>query len=266
MDRVTTNLDFVADALQLIASPACACDADGIYLPPMRTARPARRDRRRLAPGRPVRAVALEVGAAQVHAAQFAEQRWESALRADGDEVAVQVRPSRCRRRRRRHLRIHRYPPFRRRPAALRTTLLEQKAILENAAVGIMLSKDRVIRECNIRAAEMFGYGEHELIGMSSVCIFPSVQATNEMGKGRPTLAIGRGLHQRNRIAAQGRPPAVVPPVRARGRSARQPSTARSGSSKTSTSRITTRTSCAAPCWKCRRSWTTRRWRCLSAR
>ncbi|UUZ55487.1 PAS domain S-box protein [Massilia sp. H-1] len=76
--------------------------------------------------------------------------------------------------------------------AALRTTLLEQKAILENAAVGIMLSKDRTIKECNIRAAEMFGYAVDELLGMSSVCIFPSGLAYEEMGRdASPALARG---------------------------------------------------------------------------
>jgi diguanylate cyclase (GGDEF)-like protein/PAS domain S-box-containing protein len=193
MDRVLTNLDFVADALQLIASPACACDAAGMLFAcnaELRALLGGAVDGKRVVDLFAARA--LETGAAQVHAARFSEQRWQSALRVPGSEIAVQV---------------HAKPlpagagatfvftdirQFEGDQAALRTTLLEQKAILENAAVGIILSKDRVIRECNIRAAEMFGYGDDELLGMSSVCIFPSVLAYEVMGRDAgPTLASG---------------------------------------------------------------------------
>ncbi|MFL6659940.1 MAG: PAS domain S-box protein, partial [Massilia sp.] len=192
MDRVPTNFDFVADALQLIASPACACDADGKVMAcngELRALLGAGIEgslfNALLAPR------ALTDGAARAHAALFGEQQWQSVLRAGEREIQVQVQSKPL-------------PGggatfvftdighFEVDQAALRTTLLEQKAILENAAVGIMLSRDRVICECNIRAAEMFGYSEHELIGMSSVCIFPSVLAYEIMGaEAGPTLASG---------------------------------------------------------------------------
>jgi diguanylate cyclase (GGDEF)-like protein/PAS domain S-box-containing protein len=193
MDRVPTNLDFVADALQLIASPACACDAAGIVFA-------ANKDMRALF-GADVNGLPFidlfsphttDTGAARVHAARESEQRWESILQGADVGISVQV--------------VAKPLPagagttfvftdlrrFEGDQAALRTTLLEQKAILENAAVGIMLSKERTIRECNIRAAEMFGYAEHELLGMSSVCIFPSVLAYEEMGRdASPALSRG---------------------------------------------------------------------------
>ena len=193
MDRVPTNLDFVADALQLIASPACACDAAGIVFaanPEMRTLCGAGIDGSLLIDL--FSATALETGAARMHGALESEQRWESVLRGPGQGIAVQV--------------VAKPLPagagatfvftdlrrFEGDQAALRTTLLEQKAILENAAVGIMLSRDRTIKECNIRAAEMFGYAVPELIGLSSVCIFPSAQAYDDMGRDAgPALARG---------------------------------------------------------------------------
>ena len=158
MDRVTTNLDFIADALQLIASPACACDGAGIVFASnaaLRSLLGAAVDGSRL--NDLFATHALEAGAAQAHAAMSSECHWHSALRAQGGDIAVQV--------------VAKPLPgagatfvftdirrFEGDAAELRTTLLEQKAILENAAVGILLSKNRVILECNIRAAEMFGY------------------------------------------------------------------------------------------------------------
>ena len=196
MDRVPTNLDFVADALQLIASPACACDGDGIVFASnseLRAMLGAGIDGARFyelfAPG-------AVVPAAPVEGARFCEQRWESMLRAAGPHatgVAVQVSAKPLPGGAGATFVFTDIGQFEGVQAELRTTLLEQKAILDNAAVGIMLSKDRVISECNIRAAEMFGYGEHEMRGMGSVCIFPSVLAYEEMGRAAgPTLASGQ--------------------------------------------------------------------------
>ena len=192
MDRVPTNLDFVADALRLIASPACACDAEGVVFASnaeLHALLGASSDGARLVDLFAPRA--LEAGAAQAHAAQFGARSWESSLRAADGEVAVQVLAK---------------PlsgggatfvftdirDFDGSAAALHTTLLEQKAILENAAVGIILSKNRIIEECNIRAAEIFGFADHELIGMSSVSIFPSPDSYEEMSREAvPTLSSG---------------------------------------------------------------------------
>jgi PAS domain S-box-containing protein len=66
---------------------------------------------------------------------------------------------------------------------ALRKTLLEQQAILENAAVGILFSKDGVILECNIRCAEMLGYSRDELEGASSVMVYPSEADFIKLGR-----------------------------------------------------------------------------------
>ena len=193
MDRTTTHLDFIADALQLIASPACACDAAGIVFA-------CNAELGALLGVAPVGARLVDLFAARSHEASALQAKaalaapcsWHGALRTTAAEVAVQVtaKPLACGEGA--TFVFTDIGRFEGDAAELRTTLLEQKALLENAAVGIILSKNRVIQECNIRAAEMFGYAEHELIGMTSVCIFPSLQSYEEMGaEARPALSSG---------------------------------------------------------------------------
>ncbi len=192
MDRLTTKPDFVAEALQLIGSPACACDADGMVhaanaaLCALLGAMPA---------GQPL----LDLFAPDARHDAFlrlndgdgADQLWESALHAHGQPVAVQVlaKPLPGGGATFVFTDIRRYD---RDQAALRKTVMEQKAILENAAVGIILSKKRVVHECNIRAAEIFGYSADELVGRATVTVFPSQRSYDQMSsEAGPRLAAG---------------------------------------------------------------------------
>ncbi|WP_371866357.1 bifunctional diguanylate cyclase/phosphodiesterase [Duganella radicis] len=188
-----TNSDFVADALALIGVPACACSADGVVLAAntaliaLLGADPC---------GRPVG----DLFARHVRAASLAHLhgagRWDSCLTcADGQYVSVQawskpLPPSADID----GLTIvfHDITEAQRDQRALRKTLLEQRAILENAAVGILFSKDGVILECNIRCAEMLGYSRHELEGASSVIVYPSEADFIKLGQeAGPKLAQG---------------------------------------------------------------------------
>lgn len=194
MDRAPTNLDFVADALQLIASPACACDAAGVVF--------ACNDELRALLGADINGIAFvdlfaphlqESAAAQAQAARASAQCWESALGWDGQEIAVQVLAKPLPAGAGASFVLTDIRRFEGDRAELRATLLEQKALLENAAVGIVLSKDRIIRGCNNRAAEMLGYAEHELVGTGSVGLFLSTPAYEAMGReARPPLAAGQ--------------------------------------------------------------------------
>ena len=77
---------------------------------------------------------------------------------------------------------------------ATRQLMLEQQAILDNASVGILFSRSRLILRCNPRFAEMFGYTQDEMIGLPAAELFPSpaayeafgVQATPLLGQGLP--------------------------------------------------------------------------------
>ncbi len=78
----------------------------------------------------------------------------------------------------------------------LRKILLEQQAILDNATVGILFSRNRAMVSCNALGAEMFGYAPDEMIGLPGSALYPSAQAYAELGRSAgPTLAAGQALH-----------------------------------------------------------------------
>jgi diguanylate cyclase (GGDEF)-like protein/PAS domain S-box-containing protein len=80
-------------------------------------------------------------------------------------------------------------------PQDLAHTLLEYQAILENASVGIILTRDRVVQHCNRRASEIFGWPHGELVGQSGSVFYPSPEAYAEMGRlAGPVLARGEQL------------------------------------------------------------------------
>jgi len=78
--------------------------------------------------------------------------------------------------------------------AALAAVADEQRAILDNAFVGIAFTRDRHIERCNRRLAEMFGYAPEELAGTPSNLLFPDEKsfallvslATPPLGRGEP--------------------------------------------------------------------------------
>ncbi|MGO4381510.1 EAL domain-containing protein [Pseudoduganella sp. RAF19] len=195
MNRVSANLDVVADALQLIGMPACGCDAEGIVIAAnpeldalLQTDSRGRNIKEFFAPH--VRAEA----AGQLQSVH--NESWDSCLAdANGAYIAVQ-------------LRVKPFPvgmesggatiifndisSSQRDQRALRKAMLEQQAILENAAVGIIFSKGGVIVECNMRAAEMFGYERDEMEGAPSIIVYPSPEeGERRRVEGRPILKQG---------------------------------------------------------------------------
>lgn len=57
---------------------------------------------------------------------------------------------------------------------AVSESLLELQAILDNATVGILFTRNRLLVRCNALCAEMFGYPLAEFIGLSGRAIYPS--------------------------------------------------------------------------------------------
>ncbi|MFM9434581.1 diguanylate cyclase (GGDEF)-like protein/PAS domain S-box-containing protein [Janthinobacterium sp. CG_23.3] len=204
MNRAPTHPDLIAAALDLIGPPACACDSGGTVLavnPALTRLLGVDLGGRALADFFATECQAFSVrqlGAAAA-AAGAAEQRWDSSLLTGaGTAVAVQVwakpLPASAGLRGATVL-FNDVSVHQRDQMALRKTLLEQRAILENAAVGILFSRLGVIQECNIRAAEMFGYGRDELEGRDGVVVYPSRQDYVALGRlAGPPLSKGQSF------------------------------------------------------------------------
>ena len=78
----------------------------------------------------------------------------------------------------------------------LQRTLLRLTAILDNASVGILFTRNRQIEHCNRRAAEIVGYGSpDELIGKPALTLYPDAESYARIGReAEPLLAAGRSF------------------------------------------------------------------------
>jgi diguanylate cyclase (GGDEF)-like protein/PAS domain S-box-containing protein len=74
-----------------------------------------------------------------------------------------------------------------------RQTMLEYGAILENASVGIIFTRDRKVLHANTAAGEMFDWPTDELVGQPASIFYPSAQAYAELGRAAgPVLSSGK--------------------------------------------------------------------------
>ena len=180
MDGVTSKPALVAEALALIAAPACACDAQGMVWA-------ANEAFERLlggaAEGRMLPSLFCEGSAAraanEAGLALVGERRWNGLLAAaGGSELAVEVRALPL-------------PPHagiagatfvftglpalsQEIPGALSSTQLEQAAVLEHAPVGIVVTLPHLVKSCNPRMAHMLGYEPCELVNRNPAEFFMS--------------------------------------------------------------------------------------------
>jgi len=73
------------------------------------------------------------------------------------------------------------------------SALLELRAILENATIGILFSRNRLLVQANPLCAQMFGYTVEEMIGLSGRALYPSEEAYEAVGReAGPALAAGQ--------------------------------------------------------------------------
>ena len=79
----------------------------------------------------------------------------------------------------------------------LRKILQQQQAILDNATVGILFSRERKVAACNLRCAELFGYPLEDLVGLAAARLYPSLETYAELGRAvGPKLAAGSAFHE----------------------------------------------------------------------
>ena len=179
MDRVTSKAAFVAEALALIAAPACACDAQGVVW----TANSAMAelvggplDGRALLDLFDMDALTAPAALAIVSPQTLArEGRWEAVLAAGTTlaGMAVEVRakplPESCG-----AGATFVFGPACRSDADadLRGTVLRQATVLEHAPVGIVVTLPHLVKSCNPRMAAMLGYTPEELTDINPVSVF----------------------------------------------------------------------------------------------
>jgi diguanylate cyclase (GGDEF)-like protein/PAS domain S-box-containing protein len=177
MDRVPIKATLVADALRLCGAPACACDENGIAF----AANPELEDLLGgPVEGRPL----LELfrgraahNAARLRAAFERSIEWDGVVKLGATQLAVQVRakplPASAGVRGATFV-FTDIGKFERNQAALRVALLEQRAILENAPVGILFTLPGQLKSCNPRMAEMLGQPPEEIVKQHPADYFSS--------------------------------------------------------------------------------------------
>ncbi|MDO8312091.1 MAG: PAS domain-containing protein, partial [Sideroxyarcus sp.] len=61
--------------------------------------------------------------------------------------------------------------------------MLEYQALLNNATLGIAVTRDRTFQQYNERWAEMYGWPDNELIGQATLAVYPSSEAFAELSR-----------------------------------------------------------------------------------
>ncbi|MDD2885112.1 MAG: EAL domain-containing protein [Dechloromonas sp.] len=88
--------------------------------------------------------------------------------------------------------------------AALAQTVLEFEAIMANAPVAILFTRDRQVTRCNAQGCAMFGYSECEMIGLSGRALFPSAADYDALGRiAGPLLLTGQSVMHEMTMARQ---------------------------------------------------------------
>ncbi|ALK99456.2 diguanylate cyclase [Massilia sp. WG5] len=169
---------MVAEALALIAAPACACDAQGMVW----AANAALEELLGAAPeGRMLAGLFCEPSMPQAaHESRLApasERRWNGLLAAGDRNVPVEVRarplppdagiPGAT-------FVFGELPGAGLAPDAQRSVQLEQAAVIEHAPVGIVVTLPHLVKSCNPRMAHMLGYEPDELVGRNPAEFFMS--------------------------------------------------------------------------------------------
>lgn len=85
-------------------------------------------------------------------------------------------------------------------PARSPATAIDYRQAFELAPVGMVLSRNRVIADCNQRLADIFGAAKDRLIGRSFAVLYPSPDEFERMGQRLAPLLSRGGPHADNRI------------------------------------------------------------------
>ncbi len=77
----------------------------------------------------------------------------------------------------------------------LARVLLDQRALLDNASVGIVFTRDRTVQRVNRKTEELLGYSHGELVGCPGLVFYPDEAAYAALGtRAGPVLASGEAF------------------------------------------------------------------------
>ena len=77
---------------------------------------------------------------------------------------------------------------------------VDYRLAFEHAPVGMVLSRDRIIVDCNARLCEMFGASRETLVGQSFRVLYPSVVEFERIGKRMEPILNASGRYSDNRM------------------------------------------------------------------
>ena len=77
---------------------------------------------------------------------------------------------------------------------------IDYRLAFEEAPVGMVLSRDRIIVDCNARLCEMFGAARDALVGQSFRVLYPSVAEFERIGKRMEPILNASGRYADNRM------------------------------------------------------------------
>ena len=77
---------------------------------------------------------------------------------------------------------------------------LDYKLAFEMAPIGMVLSKNRTIMDCNRHVCDMFGASREVLLGASFQVLYPSADEYERLGAHMAPILNAKGLYSDNRI------------------------------------------------------------------
>ena len=84
--------------------------------------------------------------------------------------------------------------------ATAATTAIDYQLAFEHAPVGMVLSRNRTMVDCNERLCEMFGAAREMLVGQSFRVLYPSVAEFERIGKRMVPILNASGRYADNRM------------------------------------------------------------------
>ena len=85
-------------------------------------------------------------------------------------------------------------------PAAPAPTPVDYRLAFDMAPIGLVMSRNRVIVDCNEHLCEMFGASQEQLVGQSFLVLYPSADEYERIGARMIPILNASGRYSDNRI------------------------------------------------------------------